>query len=234
MPYELGLAAVFLVGLLGGGHCAAMCGGIVGALSAQAGGGAQLRLHLAYSGGRIASYCLAGAIAGSVGGLGLMFSEVLPVQLVLYVFANIMLLILGLYLAGISPLAAHFEAAGRSLWRRLQPLGQGLIPADTVPKALTVGALWGWIPCGLVYGVLATALLSGSAEGGALIMLAFGVGTLPNLLLAGLVVRGAARVFKWQTFRTVCGALVFGFGVSGLAHAFDLGEKIRTGLLCLG
>jgi sulfite exporter TauE/SafE len=145
-----------------------------------------------------------------------------------------MLLILGLYLAGLSPLAAHFEAAGRSLWRRIQPLGQGLIPANTFPRALAVGALWGWIPCGLVYGVLATALLSGTAERGALIMLAFGLGTLPNLLLAGLVVRGAARVFQGRTFRTVCGALVFGFGVSGLAHAFDLGEKIRSGLLCLG
>jgi sulfite exporter TauE/SafE len=233
VPQELGLAAVFLVGLLGAGHCAGMCGGIVGALSAQPGGG-QVRLHLAYSTGRIASYFLAGAIAGSVGGLGLMFSDVLPVQLVLYVLANVMLLILGLYLAGLSPLAAHFEAAGRSLWRRIQPLGQGLIPANTFPRALAVGALWGWIPCGLVYGVLATALLSGTAERGALIMLAFGLGTLPNLLLAGLVVRGAARVFQGRTFRTVCGALVFGFGVSGLAHAFDLGEKIRSGLLCLG
>ena len=233
MPQELGLAAVFLVGLLGAGHCAGMCGGIVGALSAQPGGG-QVRLHLAYSTGRIASYCLAGAIAGSVGGLGLMFSDVLPVQLVLYVLANVMLLILGLYLAGLSALAAHFEAAGRWLWRRIQPLARGLIPANTFPRALAVGALWGWIPCGLVYGVLATALLSGTAERGAVMMLAFGLGTLPNLLLAGLVVRGAARVFQGRTFRTVCGALVFGFGVSGLAHAFDLGEKIRIGLLCLG
>lgn len=233
MPHEIGLAAVFLVGLLGAGHCAGMCGGIVGALSAQTNGG-QIRLHLAYSAGRITSYGLAGAIAGSVGGLGLMFSEVLPVQLVLYGLANVMLLILGLYLAGLSPLAAHFEAAGRSLWRRIQPLARGLIPADTVPRALAVGALWGWIPCGLVYGVLATALLSGTAAGGALIMLAFGLGTLPNLLLAGLVVKGAARLFQGRTFRTVCGALVFGFGASGLAHAFDLGEKIRSGLLCLG
>jgi sulfite exporter TauE/SafE len=191
-------------------------------------------LHLTYSTGRIASYCLAGAIAGSVGGLGLMFSEVLPVQLVLYVLANVMLLILGLYLAGLSPLAAHFEAAGQLLWRRIQPLGRGLIPADTAPRALAVGALWGWIPCGLVYGVLATALLSGTVGRGALVMLAFGLGTLPNLLLTGLIIRGSARVFQGRSFRTVSGALVFGFGVSGLAHAFDLGEKIRTGLFCLG
>ncbi len=232
MPQELGLVAVFLVGLLGAGHCAGMCGGIISALSAQAGGGG-LRLHLAYSAGRIASYCLAGAIAGSVGGLGLMFSELLPVQLGLYVLANIMLLILGLYLAGLSPLAAPFEAAGRSLWRRLEPLGRRLIPADTVPRALAVGALWGWIPCGLVYAVLATALLSGTPGRGALVMLAFGLGTLPNLLLVGWLFKRAARLFQGRVFRTVSGALVFGFGVSGLAHAFGLTDQLRAGLLCI-
>lgn len=231
MPHELSLVAVFLVGLLGAGHCAGMCGGIVGALSSQPGGG-KPALHLAYSIGRIGSYCLAGAIAGSVGGLGLLFSGLLPVQLGLYVLANVMLLILGLYLAGLSPLAARLEGAGRYLWRHLQPLTSGLLPADTLPRALAVGALWGWIPCGLVYGVLATALLSGSAANGALVMFAFGLGTLPNLLLAGLLVKGAARVFQGRTFRTICGALVFGFGVSGLAHAFDLTDKIRAGVLC--
>jgi len=232
MPHELGLVAVFLVGLLGAGHCAGMCGGIVGALSSQPDGGRPI-LHLAYSAGRITSYSVAGAIAGSVGGLGLLFSDVLPVQLGLYVLANVMLLILGLYLAGLSPLAARLEAAGRYLWRHLQPLTRGLLPANTLPRALAVGALWGWIPCGLVYAVLATALLSGTAINGALVMLAFGLGTLPNLLLAGLLVKGAARVFQGRIFRTVCGALVFGFGVSGLAHAFDLTEKIRAGVLCL-
>ena len=232
MPHDLSLAAVFVVGLLGGGHCAGMCGGIVGALSSQPGGG-KPSLHLAYSSGRIASYSVAGAIAGSVGGLGLLFSGMLPVQLGLYVLANAMLLILGLYLAGLSPLAAKFEAAGRNLWRHLQPLTRRLVPADTLPRALAVGALWGWIPCGLVYGVLATALLSGSASRGAMVMLAFGLGTLPNLLLAGLVVRGAGRVLQGRVFRTVCGALVFGFGVTGLARAFELTDKIRAGILCI-
>ena len=228
---ELGLIAVFLVGLLGGGHCAGMCGGIVGALSAQPGGGKPL-LHVAYSSGRIASYSLAGAIAGSVGGLGLLYSGALPVQLGLYILANLMLLILGLYLAGFSPLAARLEAAGQFLWRRIQPWTGRFLPADTVPRALAVGVLWGWIPCGLVYGVLATALLSGSATSGALVMLAFGLGTLPNLLLAGLLARRAAKALQARTFRTVCGALVFGFGISGLAHAFELRDGIRAGLLC--
>jgi sulfite exporter TauE/SafE len=232
MPVDLSLAAVFVVGLLGGGHCAGMCGGIVGALSAQTGGASPV-LHLGYSAGRIASYSVAGAIAGTVGGLGLLFSDVLPVQFGLYVLANIMLLIIGLYLAGISTLAARFEAAGRIVWRRIQPLTRKLIPADTLPRALAVGALWGWIPCGLVYGVLTTALLSGSAGRGALVMAAFGLGTLPNLVVAGLLVKRATRVLQGRAFRTVCGALVFGFGVAGLARAFEVTERIRDGVLCL-
>lgn len=232
MPTDLSLAAVFVVGLLGAGHCAGMCGGIVSALSAQESGG-RVGLHLAYSSGRIASYSVAGAIAGSIGGLGLLFGNVLPVQTGLYVLANVMLLILGLYLAGLWGLAARFEAAGRFLWQRVQPLTPGLLPANTLPRALAVGALWGWIPCGLVYGVLATALLSGSAGQGAAVMAAFGLGTLPNLLAAGLLMHRARRLFQAQAFRTVCGALVFAFGVSGLVHAFDLTDRIRAGVLCI-
>ncbi len=231
MP-EISLAAVFVVGLLGGGHCAGMCGGIVGALSSQA-KGARAGLHLAYSSGRIASYAAAGALAGSVGGLGLLLSDLLPVQLGLYILANVMLLVLGLYLAGLSSLAARFEAPGRRLWARLQPLTRRLLPADTLPRAVGVGLLWGWIPCGLVYGVLATALLSGSVGQGASLMAAFGLGTLPNLLAAGLLVGRAGRVLRAPVFRTVSGALVFGFGAAGLARALELGDQIRRGVLCL-
>jgi sulfite exporter TauE/SafE len=230
---EASLLAVFVVGLLGGGHCAAMCGGIVGALSVQS-GAARVPLHLAYSAGRIASYALAGAVAGSIGGLGLLLSGALPVQLVLYVFANIMLVLLGLYLAGISAVVTRFESAGRALWARLQPLTARLLPANTLPRALGVGALWGWLPCGLVYAVLATALFAGSALEGAALMAAFGLGTLPNLLAAGLLISRAGRFLRARAVRLVSGALVFGFGLSGLAHAFELGEQIRRGILCLG
>ena len=153
--------AVFLTGLLGGVHCAGMCGGIVAALSGQA-GSRRLPLHLAYNGGRVASYAAAGALAGAAGGLGLLLDGVLPVQLALYVLANLMLIALGLYLAGVSSVVAGTERLGLALWRRIQPLTRGLLPADTLPRALGLGVLWGWLPCGLVYAVLATALLSGN------------------------------------------------------------------------
>ena len=229
--FEASLFAMLLTGLMGAGHCAGMCGGIVTALSGQT---TRLRLHVAYSAGRIGSYAIAGAAAGAVGGMGLMLSGILPIQIILYVIANLLLVLLGLYLAGVSSLVTRIESAGRGLWRLIQPLATRWLPADTVWRAAGIGLVWGWIPCGLVYAVLATALLSGSAGKGAALMAAFGAGTLPALLASGMLIRQARALFRARTFRMASGALVIGFGISGLAHALDLGEQIRRGLLCLG
>jgi len=233
MSQELGAAAVFLVGLLGAGHCAGMCGGIVGALSA-APNGSRAIYHIAYSVGRVTSYAAAGAVVGSVGGMGLLLSGALPLQVVLYIFANVMLVLLGLYLAGVSSIAGRFEVLGSRLWRRVQPLASRLLPVRSVGSALLVGALWGWLPCGLVYAVLATALLSGNPMDGALLMLAFGAGTIPNLVLAGLFMNRLTGVFRSKLIRGICGVLVFGFGVAGLVHALGISDHIGHSILCIG
>ncbi|MCC7548838.1 MAG: sulfite exporter TauE/SafE family protein [Burkholderiales bacterium] len=224
--------AVFLTGLLGGVHCAGMCGGIVAALSGQA-GGRRWSLHLGYSAGRVTSYAVAGAIVGAAGSIGLLFDGVLPVQMALYVLANVLLIGLGLYLAGVSRVVARFERLGLALWQRLQPLTRHLLPADTLPLAIGLGLLWGWIPCGLVYAILGTALLAGNPLDGAAIMLAFGLGTVPNLLLAGLALRKFTGVTRARPVRMAAGGLVLGFGVYGLANAATLTGHIRNGLLCL-
>jgi hypothetical protein len=225
------LGALFLTGLLGGVHCAGMCGGIVAALAGQ-GGRPRISLHLAYSGGRVASYATAGALAGAAGGLGLLLDGVLPVQLALYVLANLLLIGLGLYLAGVPGAVGWMERAGNLLWRHLQPLTRRLLPADTLPRALGVGLLWGWLPCGLVYAVLGTALLTGSALDGAAVMLAFGLGTVPNLVLAGVAARSLQSMTRTRPVRIAAGTLVLGFGVFGLANAATLSEHVRSGLIC--
>lgn len=231
---EAQFAATFLIGLLGGVHCIGMCGGVVGALAVQLPARRQAwHLHLCYSAGRIASYAAAGAIMGMIGGAGLMFDQVLPVQLLLYVLANLVLVSLGLYLAGLRNPLSRFEAVGARLWRRIQPYSTKVLPADTAAKAFILGTLWGWLPCGLVYSLLATALLSGGAASGAAVMLAFGLGTLPNLLLAGMVLKRLRDIVSDRRLRLAAGVLVAGFGVTGLARAADLGEHIRKGLLCI-
>ncbi len=229
-----GYIAVFLIGLLGGTHCIGMCGGIVSALSLQGQGARrQWPLHLAYNLGRISGYTAAGAALGALGSAGLLLNDLLPVQLTLYVLANCMLIALGLYLTGMTRALAFTERAGQLLWRRLQPLTRRLVPVRSAARAYPLGLLWGFLPCGMVYGVLATALVTGSALRGGATMLAFGLGTLPNLLAAGLLLKRMQGITRRAPVRLVAGLVVIGFGVFGLANATTLGGRLWQGVVCL-
>ena len=215
---EFSIVAVFFVGLLGGVHCLGMCGSIVGMLTAQLPKhGARWPFHLAYNSGRLASYMAAGALAGAIGQAGLLWRDVVPVQHLLFGLSSLMLIALGLYLAGIWGMVRRIEQLGGMLWQYIQPLTRGLLPATTIARALSLGVLWGWLPCGLVYSVLVTALASGNTQSGALVMLAFGLGTLPNLLALGLFWEGVRRRMQSLRMRLAAGLLVAGFGVYGLA-----------------
>ena len=210
----------FLVGLLGGVHCVGMCGGIVGAISLGLPGEPRSRwpLLLAYNLGRIAGYTLAGAIAG---GLGLFFSGLLPVQQaqqVLLGFAGVFMVLLGLYLGGWWNLLLSVERAGGALWKRIEPLGRGLLPVRRPGQALVLGALWGWLPCGLVYSVLIWSVSAGGAGEGALLMLAFGLGTLPNLLAMGAAAAQLQRLVRMPWVRRVAGGLIVLFGLFQLSR----------------
>lgn len=235
---DLHLLSFFLIGLLGGVHCVGMCGGIVSAFSvagkrkpfpvAVAGGSATvaqaaiagdaLRV-VAYNAGRIASYATAGAIAGGVAQGARMFSFLSSVQIAGYLLANLLLIALGLYLMDAWKGLARLEAVGQVGWRRVQPLVKHLLPVDSAAKAFALGGLWGWVPCGMVYSVLLTAMLSGSAASGALVMLAFGAGTLPVLLTMGML---GTRLQAWtrkRRVRVISGLVVVAFGLLGLARA---------------
>lgn len=230
---EVTLLSVFLVGLFGGIHCAGMCGGIVSVMSAGAArarpprrvipilperAAATLRVQLGYNLGRILSYAIAGGIAGGLGSAGALADRVLPVQQVAFVLANLVLIGMGLYLTGALRSVAVLEVAGRGLWRAVGPLASRMLSASDFPRALSAGLVWGWVPCGMVYGVLIAALLSGSALEGTLLMLAFGAGTLPNLLLLGWSATGVQRWLRHGGVRIAAGLLVIGFGIAGLAR----------------
>lgn len=214
---EFSLFAVFVVGLLGGVHCLGMCGSIVGIFTTQVPKEkSRWPFHLAYSGGRILSYTVAGALVGALGQAGLLMRDAVPVQHLLFALSSFMLVALGLYLAGVWGMVRKLEQFGSGLWQRLQPFTRRLLPVNTVPRALGLGALWGWLPCGLVYSVLITALASGSALQGALLMLAFGLGTLPNLLAIGLFWESVKGWVQSPQVRLGAGLLVMALGVYGL------------------
>jgi len=89
------------------------------------------------------------------------------VQTIGYWLVNLMLMALGLYLMNAWRSLAHLENLGRTAWRRIAPLTARLLPLDSPAKLVAMGALWGYLPCGMVYSVLLTAMLSGSALSGA-------------------------------------------------------------------
>ena len=214
---ELSLASAFLVGQLGGGHCAGMCGGIVGAVSLSLPGSRpRIGFLLVYNLGRIASYGAAGLLAGAIGASSFFLDHVLPVERVLYALASVMLILLGLYLAGIWRGVVVLETVGGKLWRHVQPWSKRFLPVRTLPQALALGSIWGWLPCGLVYSVVVAALATGSPWRGATLMLAFGLGTLPALLAMGMAAVRMRAVLQNVWVRRLSGLAVIGFGLLGL------------------
>lgn len=229
MPAELTFAAALLVGLLGSSHCLGMCGGIVAAfnLGLIRGPGrpaySVLALQLSYHLGRIGSYVLVGLAAGELGA-GLRQLGLSPVAGKL--IAAGFMIALGLYLAGWWRGLAVLERQGARLWRQLQPLGRYLFPIETPPRAFLLGTLWGWLPCGLVYSVVAWSLTTAKAGDGALLMLGFGLGTLPAMLIAGRLFNHFCSLASAPSVRAAVGITVIAFGlysgINGLlqsAHA---------------
>ncbi len=217
---EYSFVAALLVGQLGGVHCVGMCGGIVGALGLGLPAGRPgWPLLLAYNLGRIGSYTLAGALAGGVMAAAGDLLAVRQWQQGLMLFAGVFLILMGLYLAGWWGLLRRVEAAGGMFWRRIEPLGRRLLPVRSPGQALVLGAVWGWLPCGLVYSVLIWAMAAGSAAEGAGLMLAFGLGTLPNLLAMGLFADRLRRFVHHRGVRQLAGGLVMAFGVLEIGRA---------------
>jgi sulfite exporter TauE/SafE len=207
---ELSYIAAFLAGLLGGVHCVGMCGGIVAAMSFQprpAGEGGERRplvFHLAYK-CRPARELHAGRRPGGPAGSAAFLSEhLLPLQQGLYLLAQVVMILLGFYLAGLSQTVLVLERLGGRVWRRLKPLLSGLLPIRNLGQALAAGALWGWLPCGLVYSVLVSALAAGDMGRGGALMLAFGLGTLPNLLLMGWAAESLRQWVRHEIGRASC------------------------------
>lgn len=215
---ESSYLAAFLVALLGGVHCVGMCGGIVGALTWGLAEPVKQRFFsslpflLAYNIGRISSYILAGVLAGGVGAWAANLAFVYHGQQLLQLVAGFFLVSLGLYLAGWWQGLAQLEQAGSIIWRRIEPLGRRLLPIRTIGQAWLVGLVWGWLPCGLVYSVLIWSISAGSSLQGGLLMLSFGLGTLPMLLAMGTFASSLARFVRKPWVRYSAGMLVICFG----------------------
>lgn len=209
------LIAAFVFGLMGGAHCIGMCGGIMSALTfavppsmrrpARMGG-----LLLSYNLGRIASYMAAGAL---VAALGTLISLSPLARQILQGLAALMLILMALYIANWWKGLLRVEAVGKRLWRHLEPVGRRLVPVVHFPQAFALGAIWGWLPCGLVYSMLAWSLAIAQPLQGALLMGAFGLGTLPALLATGLAAHKLSHLIRHPATRTLAALTIITFAL---------------------
>ncbi len=222
MDYSLG--AAFIVGLMGAGHCFGMCGGLVGALSSQIPLDPKrnqlaqiLSYQFSYNGGRIVSYVLAGVLCGALaGGIGILFA-VDNYLIVLRLFAGVMMILTGLYIARLWFGLLKIEAVGKRVWKHIQPLAQKFVPVKSPLHAVLAGMLWGWLPCGLVYSMLTWAVATADPLQGGLIMAAFGLGTLPALIGAGVATKNLALWLQHKAVRIISGLALIGMGIQTIA-----------------
>lgn len=210
--------AALIVGLLSAGHCLGMCGGVVGAFSANIPLHHQLSpVHrmaylIAYNVGRLLSYCIAGALIGySVGYFSLKSAVLLYV---LQCIAGLMLIAIGLYLAKWLNVVAKIEVIGKFFWPYLSPIASRFIPFKSPLSAFPFGLIWGWLPCGLVYSTLTWSAASGSAWSGASIMMGFGLGTLPALLSMGYFSSSIKQLLGNKVIRIISALVIIFYGIA--------------------
>lgn len=222
-----------LLGLFGGAHCVAMCGGIVSVVcggAARCGEGRErgarprLLFALLYNLGRVLAYALAGALLGGVGGIALAQTQLDFVRYLLRALAGLSMLAAGLHLVGLPSLLGR--TSGGAVWRRVAPFATRRLAGARPIDAFVLGLLWGLMPCGLLYGAFALAASARSAGEGALTMLAFGIGTLPVMLTLSALAQTIARWLAQKAVRRLAGVAILGFGlftISGLVRQLDLG-----------
>ena len=207
-----------------------MCGGIVGILSSENANTPKQAAHglansLSYNAGRILSYSFIGLLAGAIGQWAL---SPLDTEVLVY-FSRLLtaffMLAFGFYLLGWLTILAFLERVGHRLWKHISPLSRRVLPLQNKRSAFYLGLIWGWLPCGLVYSALAWSLASANAVNGALIMLSFGLGTLPMLLAMGVASKKLVELRNSLAIRRLAGGLIIGFALinliapSSLQHA---------------
>ncbi|NQY63783.1 MAG: sulfite exporter TauE/SafE family protein [Alteromonadaceae bacterium] len=233
---NIDLFSAFIIGLLGSGHCIGMCGGITTMLTSalprenlldsaspakySLNKYSNIRLAACYNFGRITSYAFIGAIVGFTGSIA---AKNIGVPLAgLRLLAGIFLILLGLYLGQWLMWLSKVERIGKILWKTISPYSKKLIPVNSPQKAIGLGLLWGWLPCGLVYSTLTWSLASGNALSGAAIMACFGLGTLPALMTMSIGAVKFKELVIQPLFRKTMAICIIFYGIYSTFVAYSL------------
>ncbi|MGP4118577.1 sulfite exporter TauE/SafE family protein [Psychrobacter aquimaris] len=211
------LIAALLMGFFGSPHCLGMCGGLVTAfgLSMKDVSPAKRRALVAtYHIGRLTSYAFLGLMAGLIGITVL--EPLMKGNSTPRILLGLVLVFVGVTMLG-APFLKNLERFGMRFWQYLSPLRQKVFPLNTFPRALTAGLLWGFLPCGLVYGALLIAVVAHNPLSGAALMFVFGLGTVPMLVATHETVGWLRDKIGRFRLRQLNGAVMV---LSGLAVVF--------------
>ena len=212
------LTAALLAGLLGSAHCLGMCAGISGLFAVNSGittMRGQIPMAITYNVGRVVSYAVLGIIVGTFGSVIVKASPGLAGMI--RFLSGVVIILVGLKVAFDLRLLNPLERMGGTLWSRIAPAAQRLIPVTSMPRAFGLGLVWGWLPCGLVYSVLLIAATSARPVNGAAVMIAFGVGTMPAMVLTGLGAAQLSQLMRRRSTRVGLGLLIVVLGALTIA-----------------
>jgi sulfite exporter TauE/SafE len=197
-------------------HCAGMCGAIPCNLLLAQEPASHRNLRAAFAlthAGRIAAYTVAGAAVGAISApaIGVLDRDV-AFRLLQWAAAASLIWI-GLSTGGLVPSSAIID---RGLTSIADAVARVHIAQRRTFVPVLSGLAWGLMPCAMVYAALFTAMLTGSAVGGAIVMGAFGIGTLPGLIAASFGLRRLARVSQSRPQRIAAGLALAAFGVASV------------------
>ncbi|CAH0525981.1 sulfite exporter TauE/SafE family protein [Vibrio hippocampi] len=213
----LDLVGAFTIGLLGAGHCIGMCGGIASLLTLNR--ARSWFIVINYNVGRLLSYALFGAVIGGAVTTIAHLADFNQLLAVLRLFSALVMVALAAYIGRWWNALIYVEKAGQGVWKRISPIAKRLLPIQHPIHAIPFGFIWGWLPCGLVYSALTWSAVSGSATNGALLMLAFGLGTLPAMLLVGNAATKLKALQTSPTFRNIAAfsILIYALYLAGIS-----------------
>jgi len=210
------LATAFVTGLLGSAHCFGMCAGISGLFAVSANVASlktQLPKAIGYNLGRVLSYALLGIAVALVGKT--MVSGIPDIAAPVRFASGVLIILVGLQLAFGWRILSPLESAGAKLWNRIAPAAKGLVPVETTIQAIGLGLIWGWLPCGLVYSVLLLAATTADPVNGGLVMISFGLGTMPAMIATGL---SASKIEQFVSGKRLgAGLLIIVLGLATIA-----------------
>lgn len=212
----------FVIGLMGTGHCIGMCGGISSMISMSNQTQYRFPVTLAYNFGRISSYMVIGGIVGGSFATLLSLSGITYALHIMRLLAAVFMIVLALYIGRWWNGLLAIESVGKHIWKYVSPFTKKFLPIQSIRQSFYLGLLWGWLPCGIVYSMLTWSAVAGSALNGSLVMLCFGLGTLPSMLLVGQSVHIVKSIQNNTTFRSFSALLILIYGVYSLASTLNI------------